>query len=476
MAKEHKKLKKRYILLAAAVLIVGALLTAALALRFGNGTEGALAVVPSETMYVLLVLLLMLPVALVALFAVYLVRRRRMKSAPPVTIRAVVGESAPAPARVQTQESASAPVAAAEEGAKSRYEGLTALDAEKESFLRSDYDEHINLKTLCERFRNYAAGKLRLYYSAADIRRFVAGLLVSHIMILQGMSGTGKTSLARAFGEFLDNPSLIVPVQPMWKERTDLVGYYNEFTRRFNETDLLKKMYEANYSKDIFITVLDEMNIARVEYYFAEFLSLLELPNPEERNLVVANGSWEDDPEQLDKGHLRLPANMWFIGTANNDDSTFAISDKVYDRAMIMDLDTKAESFYAESGGRVHLTAKRFAELGEAAQREYEITRRNLGRLQKLDEYMKENFRITFGNRIMKQIRTYVPVYIACGGEELEALDDILAKKVMRKLGMQNPVYIRNQADKFCRYMDELFGEDGLKECKAVVQRLKLNA
>ena len=191
---------------------------------------------------------------------------------------------------------------------------------------------------------------------------------------------------------------------------------------------------------------------------------------------MVANGSWEDDPEQLDKGHLRLPANMWFIGTANNDDSTFAISDKVYDRAMIMDLDTKAESFFAESGGRVHLTAKRFAELGEAAQREYEITRRNLGRLQKLDEYMKENFRITFGNRIMKQIRTYVPVYIACGGEELEALDDILAKKVMRKLGMQNPVYIRNQADKFCRYMDELFGEDGLKECKAVVQRLKLNA
>ena len=427
----------------------------------------------ASSWYAILAYVILLLVIVAVVVVALIVRESRRTE--PVTIRAVVGESVPAPARVQTQESASAP-AAAEEGAKSRYEGLTALDAEKESFLRSDYDEHINLKTLCERFRNYAAGKLRLYYSAADIRRFVAGLLVSHIMILQGMSGTGKTSLARAFGEFLDNPSLIVPVQPMWKERTDLVGYYNEFTRRFNETDLLKKMYEANYSKDIFITVLDEMNIARVEYYFAEFLSLLELPNPEERNLVVANGSWEDDPEQLDKGHLRLPANMWFIGTANNDDSTFAISDKVYDRAMIMDLDTKAESFFAESGGRVHLTAKRFAELGEAAQREYEITRRNLGRLQKLDEYMKENFRITFGNRIMKQIRTYVPVYIACGGEELEALDDILAKKVMRKLGMQNPVYIRNQADKFCRYMDELFGEDGLKECKAVVQRLKLNA
>ena len=80
------------------------------------------------------------------------------------------------------------------------------------------------------------------------------------------------------------------------------------------------------------------------------------------------------------------------------------------------------------------------------------------------------------GNRIMKQIRTYVPIVIGCGGEELEALDDILAKKVMRKLGMQNPVYIRNQADRFCSYMAELFGEDGMPQCKAVVQRLKLNA
>jgi 5-methylcytosine-specific restriction endonuclease McrBC GTP-binding regulatory subunit McrB len=113
------------------------------------------------------------------------------------------------------------------------------------------------------------------------------------------MSGTGKTSLAHAIGSFVDNSSTIIPVQPMWKERTDLVGYYNEFTRRFNETLLLTKMYEANYSKDIYVTVLDEMNIARVEYYFAEFLSLLELPNPEERYLDVVSDKWDNDPIQL---------------------------------------------------------------------------------------------------------------------------------------------------------------------------------
>lgn len=361
-------------------------------------------------------------------------------------------------------------------GGVSRFDGLSRIDRERAKYVREGYDEHITLRTLCERFRNFSAGKLRLYYSISDIRRFISGLLVSHIMILQGMSGTGKTSLAYAFGEFLDNPSTVVPVQPMWKERTDLIGYYNEFTKRFNETDLLKKMYEAGYSKDIYITVLDEMNIARVEYYFAEFLSLLELPDPDERELTVVSDKWDTDPVQLRGGHILLPENMWFIGTANNDDSTFAISDKVYDRAMIMDLDSKAEIFAAEESEKLHITAKRFCELREEAQREYEITRRNLKRLEKMDEFMKANFRITFGNRIMKQIKAYVPVYIACGGDELEALDDILSKKVMRKLGMQNPVYIRNQADRFCQYMDELFGEDRMKQCKAVVQRLKLSA
>ena len=118
--------------------------------------------------------------------------------------------------------------------------------------------------------------------------------------------------------------------QAIAEKNEALIGYYNEFTKRFNETLLLEKMYEANYSRDMYITVLDEMNIARVEYYFAEFLSLLELPDPEERYLTVVSDTWESDPAQLKSGRIKLPVNMWFIGTANNDDSTFAISDKVY--------------------------------------------------------------------------------------------------------------------------------------------------
>ena len=365
---------------------------------------------------------------------------------------------------------------AVEEENRDRFCMLSEIESRRESLRRGGYDESVSLESLCEKLRNYAASSLRLYYDISDIRRFIAGMAVSHIIILQGMSGTGKTSLAHAFGSFIDNSSTIIPVQPMWKERTDLVGYYNEFTKKFNETLLLEKMYEANYSDDIYVTVLDEMNIARVEYYFAEFLSLLELPNPEERYIDVVSDRWDTDPSQLKDGRIKLPANMWFIGTANNDDSTFAISDKVYDRAMILNLDAKSERFIAPKTDKVRISAKQFERLVKEATEEYEISARNKKRLEALDEYLIAHFHITFGNRIMKQINTYIPVYISCGGDELDALDDILAKKVIRKLETQNPIYLRNAAEGLVSYLNELFGQDKMTLCKEYIRRLERNA
>src|SRR5690554_3236454 len=254
---------------------------------------------------------------------------------------------------------------------ESRFFMLTEIDKEIESGKKYFYNEDITLKELCEEFREFSAYKLKLYYDIKDIRRFIGGLAVTHIMILQGMSGTGKTSLAYAFGEYLDNSSVVVPIQPMWKERTDLIGYYNEFTRKFNETTLLQKLYEANSNDNIYITVLDEMNIARVEYYFAEFLSLLEIPNHKKRYLDVVSDKWDNDPKLLKNGQILLPTNMWFVGTANNDDSTFAISDKVYDRAMVINLDRKAKPFVAESTFGRRISATKFRELIKKAQKEY---------------------------------------------------------------------------------------------------------
>ena len=353
---------------------------------------------------------------------------------------------------------------------------LSEIDSKKATYGHASYDTDITLESLCRDFRDYAASRLKLYYDIEDIRRFVSGLAVSHILILQGMSGTGKTSLAHAFGSYMDNSSTIIPVQPMWKERTDLVGYYNEFTKKFNETLLLEKMYEANYSEDMYITVLDEMNIARIEYYFAEFLSLLELPNPEERYIDVVSDKWESDPSQLKDGRIKLPPNMWFIGTANNDDSTFAISDKVYDRAMILNLDAKSERYVAPRKEKIHLSYEQFNRLVGEAIEEYAVSRRNMKRLELLDQYLIDHFHITFGNRIMKQIKQYIPVYVSCGGDELDALDDILSKKVIRKLETQNPIYLRNAAEGLVEYINELFGNDRMLLCKDYIHRLERNA
>ena len=258
----------------------------------------------------------------------------------------------------------------------------------------------------------------------------------------------------------------------MWKERTDLLGYYNEFTKHFNETLLLQKMYEANSREDMYITILDELNIARVEYYFAEFLSLLEIPDPEARYLEVVSDQWGNDPAALKEGRIKLPENMWFVGTANNDDSTFAISDKVYDRAMVLNLDRKSAPFQASGSRVVRISARRFTELAAEAVKTRSVEAENLERLQKLDAYLIEKFQITFGNRIMRQIMTYLPVYAACGGEQLDALDDIIAKKVLRKLETQNTAYVRSEAEDLCNFIDATFGEDGMARCKEYVRRI----
>ncbi len=356
-----------------------------------------------------------------------------------------------------------------------RFDMLKRLDEEQKTRVPTAFVEDVDLRSFCDSFRNFAAGKLGLYYDIGVIREFVAGLAVSRILILQGMSGTGKTSLAFAFGEFLGNPSVVIPVQPMWKERSDLLGYYNEFTKRFNETLLLQKIYEANGRDDIFITILDEMNIARVEYYFAEFLSLLEIPEPEARKLEVVSDHWEDDPVGIKDGVVQLPVNMWFLGTANNDDSTFAISDKVYDRAMVINMDNKSEPFSASTCGRLPISAKKFTELADKAAQDYAVSAETLELLKKIDAHLSQEYHISFGNRIMKQINRYLPVYVACGGDELDALDDILAKKVLRKLETQNMTYRKSDLETLCGIFNELFGNERMVRCLSTVRRIARN-
>ena len=471
--------KKRLVVLMIFISAVSLLLAAALigTMFLGNAIDVPL--LRSENVYIVLILAVIFLVIIISMTVIVLRRGKLYKRIRERNARILAGE--------ERSEDSSAEDGIAEEGereagskgketSESRFYMLTETDIRMKSY-RAPNMTGITLKELCERFRNYAAAEKKLYYKPEDIRKFIAGMAVSRILIMQGMSGTGKTSLAYTFGEFLNNGSVIVPVQPMWKERTDLVGYYNEFTRKFNETMLLQKMYEANYSSEMYITVLDEMNIARVEYYFAEFLSLLEIPDTDKRWLDVVSDKWSNDPVKLNEsGQIKLPDNMWFIGTANNDDSTFAISDKVYDRAMIVNLDRKSKEFSAPHTEGIKLAVWEWEKLVREAEEEYGVTARNLRRLSELDAYMIKTFRVSFGNRIMKQINKYVPIYVACGGDELEALDDILSKKIIRKLETQNPVYVKSMSRQMSEYLDELFGEGKMKSCKESLERLALGA
>lgn len=364
-----------------------------------------------------------------------------------------------------------------EEGeGKGRFPTLSFIDMTHPALERVKCDPNLSLESICDNFRLYAADELHLYYSKRDIRSFVASLACSKILLLQGMSGTGKTSLPVAFGKFISSPTAVVPVQPTWKERSDLLGYYNEFTGKFSETPLLSALYRAGTSDSIRMVVLDEVNIARVEYYFAEFLSLLELPDQNARVLQVASSGMEDDPKRMINGAMLLPENVWFVGTANNDDSTFAISDKVYDRAAVLDLDTRAMPFRVEeSYSKENISLQRLSRLNAEAQRRYALTSRDLSKISQMDRFLQDAFQVSFGNRIMRQIRVFVPTYVACGGASSEALDVILAKKVLRKLGACNPVLVKARSGELLDLVESLFGKDGAPECELAIRKFAEN-
>ncbi len=358
---------------------------------------------------------------------------------------------------------------------ESRFYKLTQVDAQYRDYDRESevFDNEITLEEICERFRNFACSRMGLYYEIRVIRLFLAAFSSTRLIILQGISGTGKTSLPYAWGKFLENDTQIASVQPSWRDRSELFGYFNEFTKRFSETEVLKRMYEATYTDKVYLTILDEMNIARVEYYFAEMLSILEMPSRDEWVVDLVPSGWPTDPKHIENGRFNLPANMWYVGTANNDDSTFAISDKVYDRAIPINIDTKGVKFDAPFTENLNLSYRHLEDMFVKAKEELRVGEETLAKIAKLDDYVIEHFRLAFGNRIVKQLRDFVPVYVACGGTEVDGLDYVLTNKIFRKFEGLNLAFIRDEIDGLIAYLSELFGEENMQEAKAYLRRLK---
>ncbi len=358
-------------------------------------------------------------------------------------------------------------------GLEKRFFRLSAVDDKYQYYVPPQYDRSMSLEEICTDIRNFACSRSNLYYEIKTIRLMIAGLASTKLILLQGISGTGKTSLPYMLGKYFQSDATIASVQPSWRDRTELFGYFNEFTKKFNETEVLKRIYEASYNDDINVIILDEMNIARVEYYFAEMLSILEMPNAEEWKIELVPASWPGDPAHLIDGKLQIPQNVWYIGTANNDDSTFAVSDKVYDRALVINLDSKGIPFEAPDTRPKFISYSYVEELYKKAVEENPVSDELLEKVSKLDLYVIEKFRVAFGNRIMKQLRIFVPVYVACGGSALEGIDYILATKVFRKFEGLNLSLIRDEIRGLMLFMDNLFGKGEMKECALYLQRLQ---
>ena len=354
-----------------------------------------------------------------------------------------------------------------------RFPKLTLVDEKYHGYVEPAYDNGISLEEFTEGYRLYAASNLQLYYTPEIVRRFVAGMASSKLLILEGISGTGKTSLPYSFSRYMNNPATIVSVQPSFRDRTELLGYFNEFSKRFNETEFLRALYEANYRPDPTLIVLDEMNLARIEYYFAEMLSVLEMPSKDEWVLDLVPTAWQGDPERLQDGKLPVSDTTWFIGTANNDDSTFTITDKVYDRAMPIELNDRADAFECELHPQCFITAEHLQALFEQAKLDHPISKEMLDNLEKLDSYLSTRFKLSFGNRIIKQMYDFVPVYVACGGTELGGMDYIIARKVLKKFESMNVNFVRDEITGLIEYIEKLFGAAGMPDSVDYLRRIQ---
>lgn len=360
---------------------------------------------------------------------------------------------------------------------ESKFQGLLKIDDEK--YIPSERVEfNGTLEELVDYIRNYGATQKEtpLYYSKETIMVFLASLAASEpasrLIVLQGLSGTGKSSLPELFKNALDIKWNSISVQPSWRDNRELLGYDNDFTNRFKETEFTKALYRASskkYQDDIVLIVLDEMNLARIEYYFADFLSELEHRNSDWKIPLISSytePNEENRPQWLnydnETANIVVTKNIWFVGTANNDDSTSLITDKVYDRAQILDMDERESDFVGKKVKPQRIAYSALQSLFQKAKRtkSNQLTPDDWSNIEYIDENILQKMDITFGNRMKTQLNDFVPVYVACGGTKAGAIDYFLAHKILRKLDDKYDVYIADCLKELIEGLNSIYGEN----------------
>ena len=344
-----------------------------------------------------------------------------------------------------------------------------------------------NLKSMCSYVQQAMAnGDKPFYYTKQVIATFLAGLHMSNITLLQGISGTGKTSLPREFARVLASspdykglnaPYRICAVQSGWRDNMDLMGYYNAFEHKYNETDFFKALYLAGqpkYKDTLFFIILDEMNLSHPEHYFADFLSLLE--QDEEQRYITIKAPQEVCPNSVVNGKLRVPENVRFIGTANQDETTLDFAPKTYDRSNLIEMPKNHPILQISSPKEQYnisysWLAKQFKNAEESYQRECASFKDFLE--DKDFKKLMSEMNIGWGNRFEEQTSRFIPVYLACepGNNIAEdfafAADHLITTRLIRTLKShyelqkdQLSEFENNYSDLFCSH----FGDSNLPE------------
>ena len=229
---------------------------------------------------------------------------------------------------------------------KSRPECLNGYDKERNNKNEVELLEQFQEELQSHRM-NYPKRIIRAFHTALKVNE------LSPLTVLSGLSGTGKSQLPRAYARFFGIHFLHVPVEPGWDSPQDLLGFYDFVSERYRPTDRARALghFDRNFadfigieptpdwSQRMLIILLDEMNLARTEYYFSEFLSRLEmrgLRGPGENAKSRADAAISIDlpyKEGESPKQLYVPYNVLWVGTLNEDETTQALSDKVLDRA-----------------------------------------------------------------------------------------------------------------------------------------------
>lgn len=197
---------------------------------------------------------------------------------------------------------------------------------EVEQYHERDY------KVVLKRINQYINGNGYIY-SYEELSNFYLSLKTKPFVILAGISGTGKSKLVRLFAEAINAKFKSIPVKPDWNDSTEILGYKN-IKDEFVQGELYKVIDEAKDNLDTpYFVCLDEMNLARVEYYLSEYLSVIESRKFEKGKIVTDELFSKSYFENIKDNNISIPENLYIIGTVNMDDTTFSFSRKVLDRA-----------------------------------------------------------------------------------------------------------------------------------------------